>query len=84
MLTLHLIHGIRWIYLIVTQNESDKKMIIKVEIKNNFGNEAIYPACEHSQIFAEIAGTKTLTRDTIAKIKALGYQIQQHVETEDL
>jgi hypothetical protein len=57
-------------------------MIIKVEIKNNFGNEAIYPACKQAQLFAEIAGTKTLTRDTIAKIKALGYQIQQHLEIE--
>ena len=63
-------------------NTGTKTMIIKVEIKNNFGNEAIYPACEKAQLFAEIAGTKTLTRDTIAKIKALGYQIQQHLEIE--
>ena len=63
-------------------NKGNKTMIIKVEIKNNFGNEAIYPACEKAQIFAEIAGTTTLTRDTIAKIKALGYQIQQHIAIE--
>jgi len=50
-------------------------MNITVEIKNNFGNEAIYPACEHSRLFAEIAGTKTLTRETIEKIKSLGYLV---------
>ncbi len=48
-------------------------MNITVEIKNNFGNEAIYPACEKSRVFAEIAGTKTLTRKTIQNIKSLGY-----------
>jgi hypothetical protein len=50
-------------------------MNITVEIKNNFGNEAIYPACEKSRVFAEIAGTKTLTRETIEKIKSLGYVV---------
>ena len=50
-------------------------MNITVKIKNNFGNEAIYPACEHSRLFAEIAGTKTLTRETIEKIKSLGYLV---------
>tara|TARA_R110001606_G_C15001334_1_gene607147 strand:+ start:254 stop:499 length:246 start_codon:yes stop_codon:yes gene_type:complete len=39
------------------------------------GNEVIYPACEHSRLFAEIAGTKTLTRETIEKIKSLGYLV---------
>jgi len=48
-------------------------MNITVEIKNNFGNEAIDPACEKSRVFAEIAGTKTRTRQTIKKIKSLGY-----------
>lgn len=50
-------------------------LTITVEIKNNFGNEAIYPACEHSRLFAEIANTKTLTRETIEKIKCLGYVV---------
>jgi hypothetical protein len=73
-------------YAIVNTPDSNKgrqAMFIKVETKKNFGNEAIYPACEKSQLFAEIAGTKTLTRDTLSKIKALGYQIQQHLEIEE-
>lgn len=48
---------------------------ITVRITNNFGNEAIYPACEASLLFARIAGTKTLTRSTISKIQKLGYKV---------
>jgi len=56
-------------------------MIIAVEIKTVYGNEAIYPVCNRSKLFAEIAGTKTLTRDVINKIKALGYEIQVKTPT---
>jgi hypothetical protein len=51
-------------------------MIIQVKIKNNYGNEAIYPACEKSSIFAELIGQKTLTRRDLDKIKKLGYEVQ--------
>ena len=50
-------------------------MEIIVTIKNNYGTEAIYPVCDNSHTFARIAGTKTLTRETIAQIKALGYVV---------
>jgi len=56
-------------------------MEIKVKIKSNYGTEAIYPACKKAELFAAIAGTKTLTSDTIKKIKALGYQITQDAVT---
>lgn len=48
---------------------------IVIRIKNVYGNETIYPACREAEIFAGIAGTKTLTRDTLRRIEALGYQI---------
>jgi hypothetical protein len=51
-------------------------MKIKIRIKNNFGNEAIYPVCQAAQVFAGIAGTKTLTRATIESIQSLGYEIE--------
>ena len=48
---------------------------IKITVKSVYGNETIYPACERAQLFAEIAGTKTLTEPTLRRIKALGYEI---------
>ncbi len=50
-------------------------MEILVKIGNNYGNEVIYPVCDDAQVFAAIAGTKTLTAGTIAAIKRLGYKI---------
>lgn len=50
-------------------------MNITVSIKNIYGNQTIYPACEASKTFAAIAGTKTLTTQTIKLIKRLGYTV---------
>ena len=51
-------------------------MTIKVIIKNVYGNELIYPACETSQMFARLTGTKTLSRYAISIIKTLGYSVE--------
>ena len=51
-------------------------MTIQVTIKNVYGNETIYPACEKSKLFARLAGHKTLTRADIETIKALGYTFE--------
>ena len=51
-------------------------MIAQVQIRNVYGEEKIYPADAATRIFAEIAGTKTLTRQTISRIKALGYVVE--------
>lgn len=48
---------------------------IKVRIANVYGVEKIYPACDQSRAFAEIAGTKTLTNQAIAQIKRLGFTV---------
>jgi hypothetical protein len=50
-------------------------MNITVKITQNYGVEAIYPVCEAALTFARLAGTKTLTRSTIALIKRLGYTV---------
>lgn len=47
-----------------------------VEIKNVYGNETIYPANDAAKVFAEIAGTKTLTRTTLKLAQKLGYAIE--------
>jgi predicted peroxiredoxin len=49
---------------------------IIVEIKNVYGNDMIYPINDDAKIFASIAGTKTLTKDTVVKIKTLGYEVK--------
>jgi hypothetical protein len=54
---------------------------ITVEIRSNFGTEAIYPACETSRKFAEMLGTKTLTRRAIGQIRDLGYTVEVKTPT---
>ena len=48
---------------------------ITVQIKSIYGNEMIYPICPQAKIFAELAGTKTLTRTAINLIKDLGFKV---------
>ena len=49
---------------------------ITVEVKNVYGIETVYPACDKAKLFARLAGTKTLTRHALRDIAALGYQIE--------
>jgi hypothetical protein len=51
-------------------------MQITVQIKTNYGNEAIYPICKMAEGFAAVAGTKTLTRQTLRIIKNMGFEIE--------
>ena len=51
-------------------------MKITIRADKNYGVETFYPACDQSKIFARIAGTKTLTRNTLRDVAALGYQIE--------
>ena len=50
--------------------------VIQVEIKDQYGAQTIRPVCHTAQLFAKLAGTKTLTRQALETIKALGYQIE--------
>ena len=58
------------------------EMIIKVRIKNVFGTDRVYPACENAFAFTQITETKTLTPAAIEVIKALGYKVE--VKTQSL
>jgi len=51
-------------------------MNLIVNIKQVYGNEAIYPACDTSRLFTTLTGRKTLTRHDLGIIRALGYNIQ--------
>jgi len=43
--------------------------------KSNYGTQAFYPVCDNAKLFAEIAGTTTLTPRTLRSVKALGINI---------
>jgi histidinol dehydrogenase len=49
---------------------------IVVEVRDVYGVSKVYPVCGEAQIFAAIAGTKTLRPEDIKHIKMLGYEIQ--------
>jgi len=48
---------------------------ITVTIKTVYGVETVYPVCNDAHTFARIAGTKTLTLETISNVKRLGYSV---------
>ena len=48
-------------------------MEVKVEIKNVYGSEKIYPACEKSKLLAAMVGAKTLTQNVVYYAKKLGF-----------
>lgn len=52
-------------------------MQITVEVKNVYGVINVYPTCHVGDTFAAIAGTKTLTDQTRALMKQLGYTFTQ-------
>lgn len=52
-------------------------LVCKVEVRNVFGNEMIYPANFEAERFAAIAGKKTLSRTDLMNIKALGFAVEE-------
>jgi hypothetical protein len=51
-------------------------MFIQVKVRSVYGNDTVYPLCEKAKLFADIAGTKTLTPHTLMLIERMGYTIQ--------
>lgn len=51
-------------------------MKITIERRDQYGTVVFHPVCETAQTFARIAKTKTLTPETLALIKSLGYQVE--------
>ena len=48
---------------------------ITVEVRDVYGQVKFYPTCDSAKLFADIAGTKTLTADALKKIEDLGYAV---------
>ena len=48
---------------------------ITVKIDRIYGIMTVYPVCEQAILFSRIAGTKTLTANTMQHIADLGYSV---------
>ncbi len=48
---------------------------IRVQAKQVYGNQTYYPACVEAQLMADVAGTKTITENTLRILKRAGYEI---------
>ena len=48
---------------------------IRVQVKNVFGNDLIYPMCINSKRFTDLTNSKTLSRHNIKLIKELGFEV---------
>ena len=59
-------------------------MKIQIEMKEVYGETKVYPVCPKAKLFAKIANTKTLTRETLENIERLGYQLELVVQPKYL
>lgn len=50
--------------------------MIQVCIKSVYGNDTIYPVCEIAKGLAALAGTKTLTENSLRIIRSMGFKVQ--------
>lgn len=56
-------------------------MKLIIEQRRNYGAVSFYPINEEAKIFAQVAGTKTLTVDVIKLAQKLGFEIEVTVQT---
>ena len=54
---------------------------IFVKERNVFGEDKIYPVCSQAKLFANLAGTKTITQDAKRIIKEAGFTIKTQGRT---
>jgi len=63
---------------------NDNPLACTVLVKNVYGRDLYYPHCWQSKLFAEIAGTDTLTLPTIKRMQSLGYTVSATRGTAEL
>ena len=54
--------------------ETNDKAVV-VMVKDIYGRQTIYPVCPQAKVFAQLAGTTTLTPQAVTLIRTLGYQV---------
>jgi len=50
--------------------------LVVITLQSSYGNVKAYPRNEQALVFANIAGTRTLTIETLKQITLLGYSIE--------
>jgi hypothetical protein len=50
-------------------------MEVKLEVRDQYGRQTYHPANQNADLFASLAGTKTLTHHAISVIMHLGYTV---------
>lgn len=56
-----------------------------IEVRHVYGVQAAYPACPTAALLARLAGTKPLTAEALATIRALGCKLEiKQPDTSDL
>jgi hypothetical protein len=50
-------------------------MTVELIKRNVYGKELLYPQCKNAKIFANIAGTKTISTYILHEIKNLGIHV---------
>ena len=56
-------------------------MRIQIEIRNNYGNEAIYIVSSHASAVRQLTGKKTISRDDIQALQDLGLMVETTAPT---
>lgn len=56
--------------------ERIKMKTLKVKIRNVYGQDLVYPACESSKLFALLTNSRTLSDGARRTIKQLGYTFE--------
>jgi len=56
--------------------------LVQIEVKSVFGSIRFYPVNHTAQIFANMLGSITLTRNDLFHIERLGYTIESQANTQ--
>lgn len=57
---------------------------LRIQIKEPYGVETIYPVCDVARLFCELLRQKTLTRRDVEVLKRLGYVFEVVTEVRSV
>lgn len=49
---------------------------VQIKAVRQYGNWVYYPLCDKAKLFAQIAGTRTITPLVVTAIKRLGFELK--------